>query len=30
MNDSQQYVGRTLDNRYRLDRVVGVGGMAFV
>ena len=30
MDDSQQYVGRVLDNRYRLDRVVGIGGMAFV
>ena len=30
MDDSQQYVGRVLDNRYRLDKVVGIGGMAFV
>ena len=30
MDDPKQYIGEVLDRRYRLERPVGVGGMAFV
>ncbi|MGN1095476.1 MAG: protein kinase [Eubacteriales bacterium] len=30
MDDSKQYIGSIFDNRYRIERVVGMGGMAFV
>lgn len=30
MESYERYVGQILDNRYRIDRVIGVGGMAVV
>lgn len=30
MDDSKQYIGAIFDRRYRMERVVGIGGMAFV
>ena len=30
MEDSNQFLGYTFDGRYKIDRVIGVGGMAFV
>jgi serine/threonine protein kinase len=30
MDDSKQFIGTTFDNRYKIERVVGIGGMAFV
>ena len=30
MEGYERYVGQTLDNRYRIDKIIGVGGMAVV
>ena len=30
MDDSKQFIGATFDDRYKIERVVGIGGMAFV
>ena len=30
MDDSKQFIGATFDKRYKIERVVGIGGMAFV
>lgn len=30
MDDSKQYIGAVFDGRYKIERVVGIGGMAFV
>ncbi len=30
MQDSKEYIGTVLDRRYRIERTIGIGGMAFV
>lgn len=30
MDNSKQYIGAVFDGRYRIERIVGIGGMAFV
>ena len=30
MNDSEKYIGAVFDGRYKIERTVGIGGMAFV
>ncbi|MBO5006018.1 MAG: protein kinase [Clostridia bacterium] len=30
MDDSKKYIGAVFDGRYKIERVVGIGGMAFV
>lgn len=30
MNIYEKYIGKLFDDRYRIDRVIGVGGMAVV
>jgi serine/threonine-protein kinase len=30
MDDSKQFIGAVFDGRYKIERVVGIGGMAFV
>ena len=29
-NDTDKYIGRKLDGRYQIDRLIGVGGMSYV
>ena len=30
MDNSKQYIGAVFDGRYKIERIVGIGGMAFV
>ena len=30
MENYERYVGAVLDNRYRIEKVIGIGGMAVV
>ena len=30
MDNYEKYVGQIFDNRYRIERVIGIGGMAIV